>query len=72
MEAISDELAIGDARANLSEVLNAVRLQDRKVRLARRGTLQAVVLPPDFDALIDSAGGLDAARKALQEWALRR
>jgi prevent-host-death family protein len=67
MEVIPDEIAIGDARANLSEVLNAVRLQDRKVRLARRGTPQAVVLPPDFDGLIDALGGLDAARTALRE-----
>jgi prevent-host-death family protein len=66
MELIPDDLSIAEARANLSEVLSSVRLQDRKVRLNRRGAPQAVVLPPDFDALIEAAGGLDAARDALR------
>ncbi len=66
MEVIPDELPIGDARANLSEVLNAVRLQDRMVTLARRGTPQGVVLPPDFKALIEQVGGINAARAALR------
>ena len=67
METIPDELSIAEARANLSEVLNAVRLQDRTVRLTRRGAPQAGIVPTDVLDLIDAVGGLDAARTALQK-----
>ena len=67
MDSIPDEMAISEARANLTEVVNAVRLQDRKVRLTRRGTPQAVIFPADFSNLIDAVGGLDAARAILRD-----
>lgn len=67
MDAISDDMPISEARANLTEVVNAVRLQDRAIRLSRRGTPQAAVVPVDLLDLIDAAGGLDAARKALSK-----
>ena len=67
MEPIPNELSIAEARANLSEVLNAVRLQDRGVRLNRRGTPQAAIVPTDVLDLIEQVGGLDAARAALRE-----
>lgn len=66
MDTIPDTMAISDARANLTEVVNTVRLQDRTVRLTRRGTAQAAVVPADVLDLIEAAGGLDAARAALR------
>ncbi len=66
MDSIPNEMAISDARANLTEVVNAVRLQDRTVRLSRRGTPQAAVVPVDVLDLIEAAGGLAAARHALK------
>lgn len=69
MEVIPDTMAVADARANLSEVLNAVRLQDRAIRLARRGTPQAGLVPVDVLDLIEAVGGLDAARTLLREQA---
>lgn len=53
---ISPEMAVADARANLSEVLNSVRLQDRTVLLLRRGTEQAGIVPPDILKLINAVG----------------
>lgn len=67
MDTIPDTMAISDARANLTEVVNTVRLQDRTVRLTRRGTAQAAVIPADVLDLIETAGGLDAARKILRK-----
>lgn len=66
MDAIPDAMPIADARANLSEVLNAVRLQNRAVRLTRRGTPQAAVIPVDVLDLIEAVGGLDSARETLR------
>lgn len=62
---IPTEMPIADARANLTEVLNSVRLQDRTVRLLRRGTEQAGIVPPDILDLIDAIGGLGPTRAAL-------
>ena len=67
MDSIEDEMPISEARANLTEVVNAVRLQDRRIRLTRRGTPQAGIVPVDLLDLIDAAGGLDAARTALRK-----
>lgn len=67
METVPDELTIAEARANLSEVLNAVRLQDRTVRLLRRAAPQAGIVPIDILDLIEAAGGLNAARAALRK-----
>jgi prevent-host-death family protein len=66
MDSIPHEMAISEARANLTEVVNAVRLQDRRIRLTRRGTPQATLYPPNFDELVDKLGGLDAARAAMR------
>lgn len=62
---IEDEMPISDARANLTEVVNTVRLQDRTVRLSRRGTTQAGIVPADILDLIDAVGGLKEARTIL-------
>jgi prevent-host-death family protein len=66
MDSIPATVAISDARANLTEVVNAVRLQDRCVRLTRRGATQAAIVPADVLDLIDQVGGLTAARHLLQ------
>jgi prevent-host-death family protein len=66
MDQIPDTMAVSEARANLSEVVNTVRLQDRAVRLERRGIPQAAVVPVDILDLIEKVGGLDAARAALR------
>lgn len=71
MDSIPDTMAISDARANLTEVVNAVRLQDRSVRLTRRGTPQAAVVPFDVLDLIEQLGGLDSARAAMRERLMR-
>lgn len=63
---IEDEMPISDARANLTEVVSVVRLQDRIVHLTKRGAAQAAIVPDDVAALIEAAGGLDAARAALK------
>jgi prevent-host-death family protein len=67
MDPIPDELAVSEARANLTEVVNAVRLQDRMVQLTRRGAPQAVIVPVDIAEAITEAGGLDRARTLLKE-----
>ena len=67
MESIPDTMAISEARANLTDVVNAVHLQDRAVLLHRRGKPQALVVPPDFADLIEALGGLDNARGVMKE-----
>jgi prevent-host-death family protein len=67
VESIPETMAVSEARANLTEVVNAVRLQDRPVRLTRRGTPQAAVVPTDVLDLIERLGGLDCARAAMRE-----
>lgn len=68
MDLIPDTMQVSDARANLTEVVNAVRLQDRTVRLTRRGTPQAAIVPMDVLDLIEQAGGLGYARTALSRY----
>ena len=63
---IEDEMPISDARANLTEVVSVVRLQDRIVRLTKRGTAHAAIVPEDVATLIEAAGGLTAVRAALK------
>jgi prevent-host-death family protein len=67
MDSIPNTMAISEARANLTDVVNAVHLQDRTVLLHRRGKPQAVLFPPDLRDLVEAAGGLDAARDALRD-----
>lgn len=66
MDLIPDTMQVSEARANLTEVVNAVRLQDRTVLLTRRGTPQAAVVPADMLDLIEQVGGLERARDALR------
>lgn len=66
MDLIPDNMPVSEARANLSEVVNAVRLQGRMVRLSRRGTPQGAVIPPDMADAIDAVGGPARAREILR------
>lgn len=59
-------MQVSEARANLTEVVNTVRLQDRVIRLKRRGTPQAAVVPYDVAEAIEAAGGVARAREILQ------
>jgi prevent-host-death family protein len=68
MDTIPGTMNVSEARANLTEVVNTVRLQDRTVRLMRRGTPQAAVVPVDILDLIEEVGGLDDARSALRRY----
>jgi prevent-host-death family protein len=68
MDSVPATMPVSEARANLTEVVNAVRLQDKAVRLTRRGAPQAAVVPVDILDLIEEAGGLDGARSALRRW----
>lgn len=66
MQPIPDELPVSDARANLTEVVNAARLQDRVIRLTRRGTPQAAIVPVDLADAIATVGGPARAREVLR------
>jgi prevent-host-death family protein len=66
MDLIPDDMPVSEARANLSEVVNAVRLQGRMVRLSRRGAPQAAVIPTGLADDIDAAGGMARASEILQ------
>jgi prevent-host-death family protein len=54
-----DKQPIADARSNLSEIVNRVRIGRTAVLLTRRGKPQAVIVPPEFAEFIESAGGAD-------------
>lgn len=61
-----DQQPVADARANLSEIVNQVRIGRRLVKLTRRGAPQAVIVPVDVGDAIEAAGGPDAALKLLR------
>lgn len=58
------EVSTACARANLSELLNVVRLQDRTLCIVRHNTPQGGLVPPDILNLINAIG-LNAARDVL-------
>ena len=69
---MADEtLAISEVRTNLTELVAQVRIARRRVMLTQRGKPGAVLCPPELDAAIDAAGGLDAAIEVLQRAAAR-
>lgn len=57
---------IAEARANLSELLNSVRLLRRVYFLTSRGKSQAAVVPAELGEAIVEAGGADAVLKLLR------
>ena len=65
--AVMDEQPIADARSNLSEIVNRVRIGRTAVLLTRRGKPQAVIMPAEFADEIARAGGTDELLAKLRE-----
>ncbi|MEV6074945.1 type II toxin-antitoxin system prevent-host-death family antitoxin [Streptomyces sp. NPDC052069] len=65
MDATAPDQPIAEARANLSELLNSVRLLRRTYFLTSRGKRQAAVVPAELGELIQQAGGADTAAAIL-------
>lgn len=63
---IKDDLPISEARANLSEVINQVRLLRRCVRLTSRGKAHAAVVPVELADAAQDVGGPEAAAEILR------
>ncbi|WP_282204502.1 type II toxin-antitoxin system prevent-host-death family antitoxin [Kitasatospora fiedleri] len=59
---------IADARANLSELLSAVRLLRRGYYLTSRSKRVAALLPVDIGELVDQAGGPGRAAQILRDY----
>jgi prevent-host-death family protein len=62
----ADAKPVAEARANLTELVNEVRLLRRVVTLTRRGHPQATLVPADLGDAIREAGGADAALALLR------
>jgi prevent-host-death family protein len=60
-----ENVAISDARANLTEIVASVRLLRRCVFLTQRGKVRAAIVPAELGEAIQAAGGPDAALKKL-------
>ncbi len=60
-----DDVTITAARANLSEVVAAARLQHRCIFLTQRGKRRGAVVSAELGEAIQAAGGPDAALKLL-------
>lgn len=65
MDTDATDHAIAEARANLSELLGAVRLLRRTYFLTSRGQRRAAVVPAELGELIERVGGADAAAAIL-------
>lgn len=65
MDTEKDDHPIAEARANLSELLSAVRLLRRVYFLASRGKRQAALVPVELGELVQEAGGPDRAAAIL-------
>ena len=63
---VKDELPISEARANLSEVINQVRLLRRCVRLTSRGKPHAALVPVELADAAGDAGGPEIAAEILR------
>ncbi|WP_433657825.1 prevent-host-death family protein [Nocardia sp. CA-128927] len=68
MDTDSDEQPIAVARANLSELINNVRLLHRMYFLTSRDKRQAAVVPVELGELVQRAGGTDAAVRILADY----
>ena len=62
-----EDVPIADARANLSDIASRVRYTRELVRLTRRGTPQAAIVPADLGDLIEAVGGPDKAGEILRQ-----
>ncbi|MYT57696.1 type II toxin-antitoxin system prevent-host-death family antitoxin [Streptomyces sp. SID7834] len=65
MDTNATDHPVAEARANLSELLSAVRLLRRTYFLTSRGKRQAAIVPTELGELIEKAGGADAAAAIL-------
>jgi len=61
-----ENVPVADARANLSDVVARVRYTQESVRLTRRGTPQAAIVPVAIGDLIEAVGGFDKACEILR------
>lgn len=64
-----EDVPIAEARANLSDIASRVRYTRESVRLTRRGTPQAVIVPAELGDLIEAVGGPDEAAELLRKLA---
>jgi prevent-host-death family protein len=62
-----DDMPIAEARANLTELVSRTRLLRQVIRLSRRGTPQAALVPIEVADAIDAVGGPDAAAEILRK-----
>jgi len=61
------QVSVSEARANLPEVVRGVRFLRKQVLLTRWGKPQAVIVPAEFAAEIERAGGTDELLAQLRE-----
>jgi len=62
-----DQVAVTDARANLSELVASVRLQNRPIWLTQHGRERVVVVPLEVGEEIRRAGGVEALLKLIRQ-----
>lgn len=67
MDTASEDQPIVEARANLSELMSAVRLLRRVYFLTSRGKRQVAVVPAELGEAITAAGGPDVVLTILKE-----
>jgi prevent-host-death family protein len=64
---IQEDVPVSEARANITEVINRVRLLRWTVFLTNRDKPAAAVVPIELGRLIRRAGGADRAAEILAE-----
>jgi prevent-host-death family protein len=64
---IREDMPISDARANITEVINRVRLLRWSVFLTNRDKPVAAVIPIELGKLVRRVGGADRAAEILAE-----
>jgi prevent-host-death family protein len=67
MDTNSEDQPIAEARANLSELMHAVKLLRRTYFLTSRGTRQVAVVPAELGEAITAAGGPDVVLELLRK-----
>lgn len=67
MDLDADAQPISEARANLTDLVSAVRFQKRLVYLTKRDAPQAALIPTSTANLIREVGGLDAVESLMRE-----
>lgn len=67
MDMNSEDQPIAEARANLSELMSAVKLLRRTYYLTSRGKRQVAVVPAELGEAITAAGGPDVVLAMLSK-----